>query len=163
MKRITKIIKINKVEKHPTKDFYFVFGVFGGLFEKYLVNSKKYSKFGEMQVGEKYEVVVSGVGSVNKSPIIQSFKKLNDVVKDKEKGKSSVHEISGTKVFVKSLELFLREKSNLSVLQIKEICACVYSNHAQFKTNPYLLLKLNLDLSFLDIDKIAKFIEFPGN
>ncbi len=163
MKRITKIIKINKVEKYPAKDFYFVFGVFGGLFEKYLVNSKKYSKFGEMQVGEKYEVAVSGVGSAKKSPIIQSFKKLNDGIEDKEKGKSAVPEISATKVFVQSLELFLREKSNLSVLQIKEICAWIYSNHAQFKANPYLILKLNLDLSFLDIDKIAKFIEFPGN
>lgn len=163
MKRITKIIKINKVEKHHAKDFYFVFGVYDSLFEKYLVNSKKYSKFGEMQVGEKYEVVISGVGSVKKSPIIQSFKKLTDELDVIEKEKSVVPEISAAKVFVKSLELFLREKSNLSVLQIKEICAWVYSNHAQFKTNPYLLLKLNLDLSFLDIDKIAKFIEFPGN
>ena len=163
MKRVTKIIKISKIQKHPTKDFYFVFGVFGGLFEKYLVNSKKYSKFGEMQVGKKYEVVVSGVGSLKKSPIIQSFKKISDDVEDDENIKSAVPEISETKVFVKSLELFLREKSNLSVLQIKEICAWVYSNHAQFKANPYLLLKLNLDLSFLDIDKIAKFIEFSGN
>lgn len=163
MKRITKIIKINKVEKHPTKDFYFVFGVFGGFFEKYLVNSEKYNKFGEMQVGEKYEVVLSGVGSAKKNQIIQSFKKLNGDVEDKEKGKSMISEISETKAFVQSLELFLREKSNLTVLQIKEICAWIYSNHAQFKANPYLLLKLNLDLSFLDIDKIAKFIEFPGN
>lgn len=163
MKRITKIIKINKVEKHPVKDFYFVFGVFDCIFEKYLVNSKKYSKFGEMQVGEKYEVVVSSVGSAKKSPIIQSFKKLSGEFDGIEKVKSEVLEISETKAFVQSLELFLREKSNLSVLQIKEICAWVYSNHAQFKTNPYLLLKLNLDLSFLDIDKIAKFIGFPGN
>lgn len=163
MKRITKIIKINKVEKHPTKDFCFVFGVFNGLFEKYLVNSKKYSKFGKMQVGEKYEVVVSDVGSAKKSQIIQSFKRLSDVVKEEGKEKSVVPEISATKVFVQSLELFLTKKSNLSVLQIKEICAWVYSNHTQFKENPYLLLKLNLDLNFLDIDKIAKFIEFPGN
>lgn len=163
MKRITKVIKINKVEKHPIKDFYFVFGVFGGLFEKYLVNSKKYSKFGEMQVGEKYEVVVSGVGSAKKSPIIQSFKKLSDDIENNEKKKSDGYEISETKAFVQSLELFLKEKSYLSVLQIKEICAWVYSNHTHFKANPYLLLKLNLDLSFLDIDKIAKFIEFPGN
>lgn len=159
---MTKIIKINKVEKHPTKDFYFVFGVFSGLFEKYLVNSKKYSKFGEMQVGEKYKVVVSGVGSTKKSPIIQSFKKLSDVVKEEGKEKNLVPEISDTKAFVQSLELFLKEKSDLSALQIKEICAWVYSNHAQFKANPYSLLKLNLDLSFLDIDKIAKFIEFSG-
>lgn len=163
MKRITKIIKINKVEKYPTKDFYFVFGVFDRLLEKYLVNSKKYSKFGEMQVGEKYEVAVSGVGSAKKSPIIQSFKKLNDGIEDKKKGKSAVPEISATKVFVQSLDLFLQKKSNLSVRQIKEICAWIYSNHARFKANPYLLLQLNLDLSFLDIDKIAKFIEFPGN
>ena len=163
MKRITKIIKINKIEKHPIKDFYFVFGVFDGLFEKFLVNTEKYSKFGEMQVGEKYTVVVSGVGSAKKSSIIQSFKKLSDVLKENGKEKSVVPEISEMKVFVKSLELFLREKSNLSNLQIKEICAWVYLNYAQFKANPYLLLKLNLDLSFLDIDKIAKFIEFPGN
>lgn len=162
-KRITKTIKINRVEKHLVKDFYFVFGDSGGRFEKYLVNSKKYSKYGEMQIGEKYEVVVSGVGSTKKSSIIQSFKKLNDGAEEKEKDEGAVPEISEMKVFVKSLELFLREKSNLSVLQIKEICAWVYSNHAKFKENPYLLLKLNLDLGFLDIDRIAKFIEFPGN
>lgn len=163
LKRITKIIKINKVEKHPIKDFYFVFGVSGGHFEKYLVNSKKYSKFGEMQVSKKYAVVMSSAGSLKKSPIIQSFKKLSDDVDGIEKEKSVVPKISATKVFVQCLELFLREKSNLSNLQIKEICAWVYSNHTQFKANPYLLLKLNLELSFLDIDKIAKFIDFPGN
>ena len=161
-KRITKTIKINKVEKHPVKDFYFVFGVFNGLFEKYLVNSKKYSKYGEMQVGEEYIVVVSGAISAKKSQIIQSFKKLNKNEDNMEELNSNAA-VSQIMVFVQSLELFLREKSNLSVLQIKEICAWVYSNHTQFKENPYLLLKLSLDLSFLDIDKIAKFIEFPGN
>lgn len=79
------------------------------------------------------------------------------------KEKCTVLEISEKKVFVHSLELFLRQTSNLSSLQIKEICAWVYSNNDQFKENPYLLLKLNLDLSFLDINKIAKFIEFPSN
>ncbi len=163
MQTITKIIKINKVEKHPTKDFYFVFGIFNGVFEKYLVNSKKYSKYGQMQAGENYTVVVSGVGSVNKSQIIQSFKKIGDAVEDVKREKSSVFEISKKKVFVQSLELFLSEKSNLSSLQIKEICAWIYSNHALFQENPYLLLKLNLDLSFLDIDQIAKFIGFPSS
>ncbi len=163
MKRITKIIKISKVQKHYIKDFYFVFGVFNGLFEKYLVNSKKYSKYGEMQVGEKYTVVVSDASSVKKSQIIQSFKRLDDRVEDRRKEKCAVAEISEKKVFVQSLELFLKQKSNLSSLQIKEICAWVYSNHAQFKENPYLLLKLNLDLGFLDIDIIAKFIGFSSN
>lgn len=116
-----------------------------------------------MQVDEKYEVVVSGAENAKKSPIIQNFKRLSDEVDELEKEKSAVPEISAIKVFVQSLELFLQEKSSLSNLQIKEICAWVYSNHTQFKANPYLLLKLNLDLSFLDIDKIAKFIEFPGN
>lgn len=163
MEKITKIIKINKVEKHRTKDFYFVFGVFNGVFEKYLVNSKKYSKYGEMQVGENYTVVVSGVGSINKSQIIQSFKKIGDTVEDERKEKSDVSEISKKKIFVQSFELFLSKKSNLSSLQIKEICAWVYSNHAQFQENPYLLLKLNLDLNFLDIDQVAKFIGFPSS
>ena len=163
MKRITKIIRISKVQKHHTKDFYFVFGDFDGLFEKYLVNSKKYSKYGEMQVGEKYTVVVSDASTAKKSQIIQSFKKLSDGVENRRKEKCTVTENSEKKVFVQSLELFLRQKSNLSSLQIKEICAWVYSNHAEFKENLYLLLKLNLDLSFLDIDRIAKFIEFPGN
>ncbi len=160
MERIEKIIKINKVEKHRTKDFYFVFGVFNGVFEKYLVNSKKYIKYGEMQLGENYTVIVSGIGNVNKSQIIQSFKKVGDEVEGPRKEKS---EISKKLVFIQKLELFLRQKSNLSSLQIKEVCAWVYSNHAQFKENPYLLLKLNLDLSFLDIDRIAKFIGFLGN
>ncbi len=163
MQRIEKIIKINKVEKHPTKDFYFVFGVFNGVFEKYLVNSKKYSKYGEMQAGKNYTAVVSGVGSVNKSQIIQSFKKIGDAVEDVRKEKSSAFEISKKKIFVQSLELFLSEQSNLSSLQIKEICAWVYSNHALFQENLYLLLKLNLDLSFLDIDQAAKFIGFPSS
>ncbi len=161
-KRTTKTIKINKVEKHPAKDFYFVFGVSGGNFEKYLVNSKKYSKYGEMQIGEEYVAVVSGAISVKKSQIIQSFKKLNKD-DDKIKQLSTTATVSEIMAFVQSLELFLKQKSNLSSLQIKEICAWIYSNHTQFKENPYLLLKLNLDLSFLDIDKIAKFIEFPGN
>lgn len=163
MEKITKIIKISKVEKHPTKDFYFVFGVFNGVFEKYLVNSKKYSKYGEMQVGENYTVVVSGVGSINKSQIIQNFKKIGDTVEDERKEKSDVSEISKKKIFVQNLELFLSKKSNLSSLQIKEICAWVYSNYALFQENPYLLLKLNLDLSFLDIDQVAKFVGFPGS
>lgn len=163
MEKITKIIKINKVEKHPTKDFYFVFGIFDGVFEKYLVNSKKYSKYGEMQVGKNYTVVVSGVGSINKSQIIQNFKKIGDTVEDERKEKSDVSEISKKKIFVQSLELFLSKKSNLSSLQIKEICAWVYSNYALFQENPYLLLKLNLDLSFLDIDRVAKFIGFPSS
>ena len=163
MERITKIIKINKVEKQHTKDFYFVFDVFNGVFEKYLVNSKKYIKYGEMQLGENYSVVVSGVGYINKSQIIQSFKKISGGVEGERKEKSAVFEISKKKVFVQELELFLKQKSKLSSLQIKEICAWVYSNHAQFKENPYLLLKLNLDLSFLDIDQIAKFISFLYN
>ncbi len=163
MQRIQKIIKINKIKKHPTKDFYFVFGVFNGVFEKYLINSKKYSKYGDMQVGENYTVIVSGVGYVNKSQIIHGFKKIDDGVDAERKEKSVVFEISERKVFVQELELFLRQKSNLSSLQIKEICAWVYSNHAKFKENPYLLLKLNLDLSFLDIDQIAKFIGFLSN
>ncbi len=163
MERITKIIKINKVEKHSTKDFYFVFGVSNGVFEKYLVNSKKYIKYGEMQIGENYTVVVSGVGCANKSQIIQSFKKIGDGLGNERKEKSGVFEISEKKVFVQELKLFLRQKSNLTSLQIKEICAWVYAYHAQFKENPYLLLKLNLDLSFLDIDRIAKFTGFLGN
>lgn len=85
MKRITKIININKVQKHHAKDFYFVFSDFDGLFEKYLVNSKKYRKYGEMQVGKKYTVVVSDTGCTSKSQIIQSFKKLGDAVVDKRK------------------------------------------------------------------------------
>lgn len=161
-KRTTKTIKINKVEKHPVKDFYFVFGVFDGNFEKYLVNLKKYSKYGEMQIGEEYIAVVSGTISANKNQIIQSFKKLNKD-EDKIKELNTNTAASEIMVFIQSLELFLKQKSNLSSLQIKEICAWVYSNHTLFKENPYLLLKLNLDLSFLDIDKIAKFIEFPGN
>ncbi len=163
MEKITKIIKINKIEKHRTKDFYFVFGTFNDVFEKYLVNSKKYIKYGEMQLGENYTVVVTGVGYANKSQIIQSFKKISDEVDEDRKEKSVVFEISKKKVFVQELELFLRQKSNLSSLQIKEICAWVYSNHALFKENPYLLLKLNLDLSFQDIDQIAKFIGFLSN
>ena len=126
------------------------------------MNSKKCNKCGEMQIGEEYIAVVSGTISARKSQIIQSFKKLNKD-EDKIKELSTNAAVSQIKVFVQSLELFLRQKSNLSSLQIKEICAWVYSNHTQFKANPYLLLKLNLDLSFLDIDKIAKFIEFPGN
>lgn len=163
MEKITKIIKINKVEKHPTKDFYFVFGVFNGVFEKYLVNSKKYSKYGEMQIEKNYTVVVSGAESINKSQIIQSFKKIGNMVKDERKEKSDVSEIFKEEVFVQSLELFLSKKSNLSSLQIKEICAWVYSNYALFQENPYLLLKLNLDLNFLDIDQVAKFIGFPSS
>ena len=163
MERITKIIKINKVEKHRTKDFYFVFGVFNSVGEKYLVNSKKYLKYGEMQIGEIYTVVVSGVGCRNKSQIIQSFKKMSNDVEEKSKEKSRICKISKKKVFVQALELFLRQKSSLSSLQIKEVCAWIYSNHALFKENPYLLLKLNLDFSFLDIDKIAKFIGFLAN
>ncbi len=163
MEKITKIIKINKIEKHHTKDFYFVFGTFNDVFEKYLVNSKKYIKYGEMQLGENYTVVVTGVGYVNKSQIIQSFKKINDEVEGERKEKNVVLGISKKKVFVQRLELFLRQKSNLSCLQIKEICAWVYSNHVLFKENPYFLLKLNLDLSFQDIDQIAKFIGFLSN
>ncbi len=163
MERITKTIKINKVEKHSTKDFYFVFGVFNGVSEKYLVNSKKYLKYGEMQMGEIYTVLVSGVGCTNKSQIIQRFKKISNDVEKKSKEKNRICKISKKKVFVQALELFLRQKSSLSSLQIKEVCAWVYANHTLFKENPYLLLKLNLDFSFLDIDKIAKFIGFLGN
>ncbi len=163
MEKITKIIKINKVEKHRTKDFYFVFGVCDGVSEKYLLNSKKYIRYGEIQLDENYTVVVSGVAYANKSQIIQSFKKIGINVEDQRKEKSVVFEISKKKVFVQELELFLRQKSNLSSLQIKEICAWVYSNHTLFKENPYLLMKLNIDLSFLDIDRIAKFMGFLSN